>query len=78
MRGFSGWEGGGVILRGDPDLDRPLGASAAGGLSSATCRADRGQEIGDRGKMLTKIKRIKLGKQIYRRLMKRVLERDGW
>jgi 5-methylcytosine-specific restriction endonuclease McrA len=28
--------------------------------------------------MLTKVKRIKLGKQIYRRLMKRVLERDGW
>ena len=28
--------------------------------------------------MLRKIKRIKLGKQIYRRLMKRVLERDGW
>ena len=25
-----------------------------------------------------KVKRIKLGKQIYRRLMKRVLERDGW
>lgn len=28
--------------------------------------------------MLTKIKRIKLGKQIYRRLMKGVLERDQW
>ena len=28
--------------------------------------------------MLKKVKRIKLGKQIYRRLMKRVLERDGW
>ena len=28
--------------------------------------------------MLRKIKRIKLGKQIYRRLMKRVLERDRW
>jgi hypothetical protein len=28
--------------------------------------------------MLRKVKRIKLGKQIYRRLMKRVLERDGW
>ena len=28
--------------------------------------------------MLKKIKRIKLGKQIYRRLMKRVLERDEW
>ena len=28
--------------------------------------------------MLTKVKRVKLGKQIYRRLMKRVLERDGW
>jgi len=27
--------------------------------------------------MLTKVKRIKLGKQIYRRLMKQVLERDG-
>ncbi len=24
------------------------------------------------------MKRIKLGKRIYRRLMKRVLERDGW
>jgi 5-methylcytosine-specific restriction endonuclease McrA len=28
--------------------------------------------------MLRKVKRIKLGKQIYRRLMKQVLERDGW
>ena len=28
--------------------------------------------------MLKKVKRIKLGKQVYRRLMKRVLERDGW
>jgi 5-methylcytosine-specific restriction endonuclease McrA len=28
--------------------------------------------------MLKKVKRIKLGKQIYHRLMKRVLERDGW
>ena len=28
--------------------------------------------------MQRKIKRIKLGRQIYRRLMKRVLERDGW
>ena len=33
---------------------------------------------GDSGKMLTRVKRIKLGKQIYRRLMKRVLERDEW
>jgi len=28
--------------------------------------------------VLKKAKRIKLGKQFYRRLMKRVLERDGW
>jgi 5-methylcytosine-specific restriction endonuclease McrA len=28
--------------------------------------------------MLKKAKRSKLGKQIYRRLMKRVLERDEW
>jgi 5-methylcytosine-specific restriction endonuclease McrA len=28
--------------------------------------------------MLRKVKRIKLGKQIYRRLFKRVLARDGW
>ena len=28
--------------------------------------------------MLRKLKRIKLGKQVYQRLMKRVLERDGW
>ncbi len=28
--------------------------------------------------MLRKVKRIKLGKQVYRRLMKKVLERDGW
>ena len=28
--------------------------------------------------MLKKVQRIKLGKQIYRRLMKRVLERDEW
>ena len=32
--------------------------------------------MGDRGKMLKKVKRIELGKQIYPRLMKRVLERD--
>ena len=28
--------------------------------------------------MLKKVNRIKLGRQIYRRLMKRVLERDQW
>jgi hypothetical protein len=28
--------------------------------------------------MLKKAKRIKLGKQVYRRLLERVLERDGW
>jgi len=28
--------------------------------------------------MLKKVKRIKLSQQVYRRLMKRVLERDGW
>jgi len=28
--------------------------------------------------MLKKVKRIKLGKQAYHRLMKQVLERDGW
>ena len=28
--------------------------------------------------MLRKARRIKLGKEVYRRLMKRVLERDGW
>jgi 5-methylcytosine-specific restriction endonuclease McrA len=28
--------------------------------------------------MLKKVKRIKLGPRIYRRLMKRVLERDQW
>jgi 5-methylcytosine-specific restriction endonuclease McrA len=28
--------------------------------------------------MLRKVKRIKLGKQIYRQLIKAVLERDGW
>jgi 5-methylcytosine-specific restriction endonuclease McrA len=28
--------------------------------------------------MLKKVKRIKLGQRIYRRLIKRVLERDGW
>jgi 5-methylcytosine-specific restriction enzyme A len=28
--------------------------------------------------MQRKIKRIRLGRQNYRRLMKRVLERDGW
>jgi 5-methylcytosine-specific restriction endonuclease McrA len=28
--------------------------------------------------MLKKVKPIKLGRQMYRRLMKRVLERDGW
>ena len=27
---------------------------------------------------MVRVKRIKLGQQIYRRLMKRVLERDGW
>jgi len=28
--------------------------------------------------VLKRVKQIKLGKQVYRRLMKRVLERDGW
>ena len=28
--------------------------------------------------MLKKVKRIKLGQQAYRRLLKRVLQRDGW
>jgi 5-methylcytosine-specific restriction enzyme A len=28
--------------------------------------------------MLRKVKRIKLGPRIYRRLLKRVLARDGW
>lgn len=28
--------------------------------------------------MLRKVKRIKLGPRIYRRLIKKVLERDGW
>jgi len=28
--------------------------------------------------MLKKVKRVKLGKQVFGRLMKRVLERDGW
>ena len=28
--------------------------------------------------MLTKVKGTKLGKQMYRRVMKRVLERDDW
>ena len=28
--------------------------------------------------MLKKVNRITLGNQVYRRLMKRVLERDGW
>jgi 5-methylcytosine-specific restriction endonuclease McrA len=28
--------------------------------------------------MLKKVKRIKLGKQVYGRLMKKVLERDSW
>jgi 5-methylcytosine-specific restriction endonuclease McrA len=28
--------------------------------------------------MLKKVKRIKLERQVYRRLMKRVLDRDGW
>jgi hypothetical protein len=32
----------------------------------------------DRQRTLKKVKRIKLGKQVYRRLMKKVLERDGW
>jgi 5-methylcytosine-specific restriction endonuclease McrA len=28
--------------------------------------------------MLKKVKRIRVGKQAYRRLLKRVMERDGW
>ena len=27
---------------------------------------------------MLKVKRIQLGEQVYRRLLKRVLERDGW
>jgi len=36
------------------------------------------RELETAQQMLRKVKRIRLGKQIYRRLMKRVLERDGW
>jgi 5-methylcytosine-specific restriction endonuclease McrA len=28
--------------------------------------------------MLKKVKRVKLGKQVYQRLMRKVLERDDW
>ena len=36
------------------------------------------QGSGGSCEMLRKVKRIKLGRRLYRRLMKRVLERDGW
>ena len=37
-----------------------------------------GREAKVGGNMLRKVKPIKLGRQAYRRLMQRVLERDGW
>ena len=77
VRGFSGGEGRRVDAGGDLDGDSPPCASAAAGVSGRSCRPKRGQGSGDRQQMLTKVKRIKLGKQIYRRLMKQVLERDG-
>jgi len=36
------------------------------------------QGSGGSCEMLRKVKRIKVGRQIYRRLIKNVLERDGW
>jgi hypothetical protein len=76
--GFSGGKGGGVSSGGDLDSDSPACASAAAGLSGAFCRPEGGQGSGDSRKMPKKVNRIKLGQHINRRLMKRVLERDGW
>ena len=36
------------------------------------------QRTGDSQEMLTKVKPIKRGKQMCRRLIKRALEREGW
>ena len=75
--GFSGGQGRGIFAGGDLDGDSPPGASVAGGLSGATCRAEQGQRIGNRRKMLTKVKRVKLGRQIYRRFLFRVRRRSS-
>ncbi len=69
---------GGVLARGDPDGDPPPCTFSAAGVSGGSCRPKHGQGTGNRQQMLSKVKRIKLGKQIYRRLMERVLQRDKW
>ena len=62
----------------DLDADSPSGQVAAAGIPDAPCRSRAGGVIGDGRKMLKKVKPIKLGRQVYRRFMKRVLERGGW
>ena len=57
-------------------IHRPVHPLA--GESGELCRARQGKGTGYNRKMLRKVERIALGKQIYRRLKKRVLERDEW
>jgi len=69
--GFPGGEDGGVDGGRDPDADSTHGEAAATGIQDAPCESRTGRGIG--GRMLQNVKPIKLGRQMYRRLMKRVL-----
>jgi hypothetical protein len=73
------WRADGEVDAGrDPDADSTSREVAAAGIPSAPCGSSAGRGMGESRKMLKKVKPIKLGRQVYRRLMKRVLERDGW
>jgi hypothetical protein len=78
VRGFSGGADGGVDAGRDSDADSSSREVAAAGISGAPCGSRAGGGIRESRKMLKKVKPIKLSRQVYRRLMKRVLERDGW
>ncbi len=61
----------------EPPPHPQLPESAAGGDRSGPPRwCNGGERTGGCPKMLRKVKRIKLEKQIYRRLTERALERD--
>ena len=70
------WQGGRRVF-GTPEVIYPL-VYLPPAYNQVRLVAKVGEGIGGCQKMLRKVKWIKLGKQIYWRLMKRVLEREGW
>ena len=73
------WRAAGEVDAGrDPDADSSLREVAATGIPDAPCDSRAGGGIGESRKLLKRVKPIKLGRQVYRRMMKRVLVRDGW